>query len=257
MHSSDARGLRMILAVFAMLAAVEFLGPSAQAQQFNTDNYLSMPYGTATFLITHGARNSTVITSFSLAPKWEFFATANLYWKRGEEQATEHFSTNLYAKRMFYENAAQNGGFAVMGGVGNNPAYYKRGEITNSFETFWASAPLSLPFAKGLLLLDIMPGFQVDFDRGVSKATSTSFTHSTRLAVYHIVPQSAIVGEVYGSVGSGFSNGEYKAGVRWEPNKSFALAVTYGHGLDGSPGAGFEVGFMLFTPRFLCRGGCK
>ena len=49
-----------------------------------------------------------------------------------------------------------------MGGVGGTPGYYERGELTNSFETYWAAAPLTLPFAKGKVLWDLMPGLSVD-----------------------------------------------------------------------------------------------
>lgn len=94
----------------------------------------------ATFVMTHGARNSTILSSFSLAPNWEFFAGSNMYWKNDKEQETVHFSTSLYAKHMFYENRAKTGGFAVMGGVGGNPGYFKRAEVTNSFGS--CSSPL-------------------------------------------------------------------------------------------------------------------
>ncbi len=240
-----------------VIVAMGLLVPAARAQQFNSDNYLTMPHGTATFVVTHGQRTSAMISSFALAPNWEFFVQANLLWKDEKDDAAEHFSTNLYAKYMFFENAAKSGGFAVMGGLGGNPGYYKRGELTNSFRTVWAASPLTLPFVGNKVLLDLMPGFEADFDRGGSKATSWLFTYSTRVAIYGIIPNSAIVAEVYGSKGQGPSHSEYKAGLRWEPNPLFALAATYGATLDGSPGAGAEVGFILFTPRFLCRGGCK
>ena len=55
---------RPAMTCLLVLAVATVLAPGASAQQFNTDNYLSMPYGTATFVITHGARNSTVVNSF-------------------------------------------------------------------------------------------------------------------------------------------------------------------------------------------------
>lgn len=254
---NNAGWLARHLGVVTVIVAMGLLAPAARAQQFNSDNYLTMPYGTATFVVTHGQRSSTMISSFALAPNWEFFVQAYLFWKDDTTGAAEHFSTNLYAKYMFVENAAKTGGFAVMGGVGGNPGYYQRGELTNSFRTVWAASPLTLPFLGNKVLLDLMPGFEGDFDRGGSKTTSWLFTYSTRVAIYGIIPRSAIVAEVYGSTGQGAPHSEYKAGVRWEPNPLFALAVTYSAGLDGSPGAGAEAGFILFTPRFLCRGGCQ
>jgi len=79
-------GPRRPAVTFLLALAVATVPSRALAQQFNTDNYLSMPYGTATFLITHGTRNSTVVTSFALAPNWEFFAVANLFWERGSDE---------------------------------------------------------------------------------------------------------------------------------------------------------------------------
>lgn len=105
-----------------------------------------------------------------------------MFWSNGDNQVTDHFSTNLYAKHQCYENAAKNGGFAVMGGVGSNPGYFKRGEITSSFRTYRASAPVTLPFLRGELLLDLMPGLLVDLERGAARQAITSFTHSTRAA---------------------------------------------------------------------------
>lgn len=240
----------------AMILVMPGVIPPASAQQFNSDNYLTMPYGTETVVVTYGTRNATIVTSFALAPSWEFFVQANLFRESEQDEALEHFSTNMYAKYMFVENEAKNGGFAVMGGIGGTPGYYHRGEVTNSFRTYWASAPLTLPFVKGRVLLDLMPGFQVDLDRGPANTAAWSVTHSTRVNIYGIVPQSAIVGEIYGSSGHGATHTEYKAGLRWEPHPKFALAATYSRSLDGTPGAGFEVGFILFSPRFLCRGGC-
>lgn len=235
---------------FALAAA------PASAQQFNSDNYLTMPYGTVTIVMTHGERNSTIVNTFSLAPNWEFNVLSNLFWKNHQPGSVEHFTTNLYAKYMLFENSAHDGGVAVMGGLGGNPGYYDQGERTNSFETFWASAPLTVPF-RGVVFLDLMPGFSVDVNRDRSGSNTSSFTHSTRVAVYHVVPKSALVGEIYGSTGDGGSSSEYKAGIRWEPHPQFAMAATFSRALDGSRGAGAEIGLMLFTPRFLCRGGCK
>ncbi|HSM16917.1 MAG TPA: hypothetical protein VK845_07960 [Gemmatimonadales bacterium] len=41
-----------------------------------------------------------------------------------------------------------------------------------------------------------------------------SFTYSTRAAVYGLVPESAVVGEVYGT--EGVTEPQYRVGVRWE-----------------------------------------
>jgi len=100
-----------------------------------------------------------------------------------------------------------------------------------------------------------MPGGVVNTDWGSAKTTASAFTYSTRAALYGIIPKSAIVGEVFGAAGTAHS--DPKAGIRWEPNYNVTVAATYGSALNGSEGAGFEIGVMIFTPRFLCRGGCK
>jgi hypothetical protein len=46
-------------------------------------------------------------------------------------------------------------------------------------------------------------------------------------------------------------------GLRWEPSKYAVFAFTYGQEFNGTNGAGFELGAMLFTPPFACLGGCK
>jgi len=55
--------------------------PTQGGERWNTDNYITMPYGVATFCITTGERNTLILPSFSLAPKWEFFAGASLLWE--------------------------------------------------------------------------------------------------------------------------------------------------------------------------------
>jgi hypothetical protein len=247
------RGARL----FLLAVAAGAVAPGAAAQQFNTDNYLAMPHGTGTFLLTYGQSYAVLLNSFSLFPSWEFFAGATMYWSENDASSTDSFSTTLYVKKMFYENAEKNGGFAVMGGSGGFPGYLEKGEIVGSFRTYWIAAPLSVPLFKERLLWDIMPGTVVERDLPREKGAAWAFTYSTRFALYGVVPQSAIVGEVFGAEGGAGSAAEYKAGLRWEPSPSVVVALTYGSALDGSKGAGLEAGVMVFTPRFLCFGGCK
>jgi hypothetical protein len=65
------------------------------------------------------------------------------------------------------------------------------------------------------------------------------------------------VGEVFGTEGEAYSPSEYKIGLRWEPSQYAVIALTYGQEFNGSNGAGFEFGIMLFTPPFACFGGCN
>jgi hypothetical protein len=62
-------------------------GPAAQAQQFNSDNYLSKPHGVATVILTAGPRDLMWMTTFSLFPKWEFTAAAYLFHEDNDRKA--------------------------------------------------------------------------------------------------------------------------------------------------------------------------
>lgn len=101
-----------------------------------------------------------------------------------------------------------------------------------------------------------MPGATYNQEYGTQKETAWGFLYSSRLAIYKIVPQSAIVAEVFGTEGDAYSKPQYKAGVRWE-SKYVIAALTYGGAVDGSQGGGIEFGVMVLTPPFLCMGGCK
>ena len=108
-----------------------------------------------------------------------------------------------------------------------------------------------------MLSLDLNPGVIVNTEYGDSDKHEWGFTYSSRLAVYKVVPQSAIVGEVFGAAGGAYATPQYRVGVRWEPSKTFVAAVSWAAGLDGSTGGGAEIGFLLFSPRFACFKGCK
>ena len=224
---------------------------SVKAQQFNTDNYLTMPQGTCTFVLTAGQRNATFINSFALIQNWEFFAQANLYWEDKDQNLPQHFTTNLYFKYMFYENKNKTGGFAAFLGYGQAPGYYNQSQFLDRHTNIWTAVPITIPFFDNMISWDLMPGGMVDFDYGNNKKTAWGFSYSTRLAIYKIIPQSAIVGEYYGTAGELYSEPEYKVGIRWEPNDTVIPAITYGSAIDGLSGPGFEIGVVIFTPRFL------
>ncbi len=71
-----------------------------------------------------------------------------------------------------------------------------------------------------------------------------------RIAIYGIVPSSAIVGEVYGGVGAGENDPEYKAGIRWEPSENLNLALTYGAGPGVGRPVGLEIGVLVYSQLF-------
>ena len=245
-----SRPIAGIVTSLALVIVFTLLSPRAEAQQFNSDNYITMPHGTFTFLLTYGQHYSTIIGTASLFPGWEFNVGSTNYRKDVETNTTDHFSTTLYVKHMFYENKSKTGGWAVMGGTGTYPGYLEAGTVTDSFKSYWVSAPITFPFFNNTLSWDIMPGVTVNLNQGNKDETAWSFTYSTRLAVYKIIPRSAIVGEVFGAEGKGGSKPQFKVGVRWE-SEHVVIAATYGAALDGSQGAGFEIGCMLFSPPFL------
>jgi len=141
-------------------------------------------------------------------------------------------------------------------GTGMDPGYLGTYGLKDAFKTYWTNAPATIPLFDNKLSWDIMPGASITMDYGTHDVTAAAFTYSTRLAYYPTSPTWSIVGEVFGAEGDVTSIPEYKVGPRWEPNQHVVLALTYGQEFNGSNGAGWEVGAMLFTPPFLCLGGC-
>lgn len=248
---STATFLFLLLVVTTIVAA-----PGAQAQQFNSDNYWTAPHGTETTVLTLGEHYSTLLVVAALFPGWEFNIGTTLFRKDQEANTTDHFSALGYVKYMFYENKAKTGGLAAMGGTGLNPGYLEAGTTTSNLKTYWFSVPVTFPFNDGAISWDLLPGVAYNREYGTSNDTAWGATYSTRLAVYKVIPQSAIVGEVFGTAGEAYSEPQYRAGVRWE-TKYVITALTYGAALDGSRGAGVELGVMTLSPPFLCFGGCK
>lgn len=222
-----------------------------RAQQFNTDNYLTMSHGTATITMTTGGRNAGTILSFALVPKWEFFAQAFLFWENEKELVPQHFNVQGYAKYMFWVNKQNNGGGAAFLGFGKSPGYWEQTEFLKSHQNIWTAVPITLSLFNNTISWDLMPGALFDWSNSETGDPAWGFTYSTRVAVYKIIPKTAIVGEVYGTSGSAYSKPEYKIGLRWEPNRTIVPAITYGSALDGTSGARFEIGVTIFSPEFL------
>ena len=106
MTSKKFRQVEVI--VFLLLAILNCT--SGLAQQFNSDSWLSKPHGTVTLIPTYGQRNSMIMNTYSLFPKWEFTMAAYLYNDDDDPTTNDGYSTSLYVKYMFYENKAQTGG---------------------------------------------------------------------------------------------------------------------------------------------------
>lgn len=237
--------------LIGLLVVPFFFSPKLMAQQFNSDNYLTMPHGTGTFVLTTGERNSGMVSSFALIKNFEFFVQAFLFRDIRVDDYSQHFNTTVYAKYMFWVNEANTGGAAVFLGMGQSPGSFTQDGYSPLHKNYWTALPITIPFFNNTISWDIMPGAMVDLDYGNNKETAWGFTYSTRVAVYNVIPKTAIVGEVYGTEGQAYSKPEYKVGLRWEPNSFIVPAITYGGTFDGSLGAGFEIGVVIFSPQFL------
>ena len=228
------------------------------AQQYNSDSWISKPHGMVTLIPTVGERNSMIMNTYSLLPKWEFTMAFYLYNNDGDISTNDGNSTSLYAKYMFYENKAQTGGAAIKFGTGMRPGTISEDlRVKDAFRTYWTNMPVTIPFFNNSLSWDIMPGVSYTIDNGTIDNPGWSFTYSTRLAYYPFNPKASIVGEIFGSAGETGTLPEYKLGIRWEPNQFVVFAITYGQEFNGNNGAGFEIGGMFFSPPFLCLGGCN
>ncbi len=246
----DAKILLLLISVFAFL--------SSQAQQFNSDSYISKPHGMATIILTTGQRNTMFMNTFSLFPRWEFTAAAYIYRSDKNRLTDDGYSLSIYAKYMFYENEAKTGGFAMKAGRGLDPGYLDGEEkVKDASETYWTNAPATIPFFNNKLSIDLMPGASMTKRYEEENKDAWAFTYSTRVAYYPWNPKWALVGEIFGSEGQVDSHPEYRTGLRWEPSQYANIAFTYGAKLNGSSGAGWEIGMMLFSPPFACLKGCK
>ena len=242
----------------ALLSLCALAGSPARAQQFNSDSYISKPHGMVTSILTTGEHTTMFMMTFSLFPNWEFTAAGYMFNTDADRTTAEGTQGSVYAKYMFYENAAKTGGFAVKGGGGMKPAYVLDGSgYQSSSVTWWMNAPATIPFFNNRLSWDIQPGFSVTPNAGGTGNDKWAFTYSTRLAWYPKGPVWAVVGEAFGAAGEAKLDPEYNVGLRYEPNAHVNIAITYGAKFNGSPGQGFQIGAMLFSPPFLCFSGCS
>jgi len=239
-----------------LVAALAVIGAPAGAQQFNSDNQWTAPHGVGTFVLTAGQEYSALIATAALVEDWEFNLTLTRFPEDPENRTEDHFSGGFYVKHRLWENAAANGGFALMLGTGHSPSYLSEGEVTDTFRSWWANAVYTIPFRNGDVQLDLLPGFIATFDKNRQDKNTWNGAYSSRLAVYRIIPSSAIVGEVFGTVGEDYARPQYRVGIRWE-SPHVIVAGTYGRQFDGHGGARFELGVIVLTNplRIFCLGG--
>jgi hypothetical protein len=255
-HDRSTAVYTMYFSTFISLLLLVF--PKANAQQFNSDSWLSKPHGTITITPTTGERNSMLMTAYSLLPKWEFTIAMYLYNNDGDPLTDDGYSASLYAKYMFYQNKNETGGAAVKVGTGMRPGTIN-GEDKNkdAFQSYWMNVPVTFPLFNNKVSWDLMPGASVTKNYGQNETTAWGFTYSSRVAYNPFDPRWSIVGEVFGTEGEQTAIPEYKIGIRWEPSRYAVFALTYGQEFTDNDGAGFEFGVMLYTPPFACFGGCN
>jgi len=238
-------GLRPALIGSFSLVLLAFSWSGAAAQQFNSDNWWVLPHTTGMGLVSLGEQYTTGYLGYGFLPGWELDVAATLY-PADEGSKNAHYSTTTYVKRLIVENEALTNGASVMAGVGQGPGYYDSGVLVQDLKSYWACVPVTISLFDNLLSWDLMPGGTWNTSYGPAQEHASAFTYSSRLAIYKIIPRSAIVGEVFGAEGDADSPAQYKAGVRWE-SKYAVIALTYGDGLEGNQGAGLELGFIFLT----------
>ncbi|HEY4327326.1 MAG TPA: hypothetical protein VGN20_25285 [Mucilaginibacter sp.] len=240
------------------LVCLTILVNQAKAQQFNSDSWLSKPWGTVTIIPTVGQRNSMLMTTYSLFPRWEFTVAGYMYNDDNDPRTNDGYSVSLYGKYMFYENSDATGGASVKAGTGMRPGTISADyRAKDAFKSYFVNFPCTIPFFNNKLSVDLMPGTTFTTNYGETRTTAWGFTYSTRLAYYPFDTHWAVVPEVFGTEGQTYAQPEYKFGIRWEPSQYAVFAVSYGQEFHGNQGAGFEFGIMLFSPPFACFSGCK
>jgi hypothetical protein len=236
------------LAVFT-LPGVSF------AQQFAGDNQWVAPQGVATLVGTVGEDYSQAYLVAALLPDWEFNAQLTYYYDEPETRSDSYTALNLFAKHRFFESANGTTGYAAIAGTGVFPDRREQGEQAQAFDSWYLVGIGTYGFVDDQVLLDLLPGAVVNFDQGPSGDTAWGFSYTARLAVYGVVPSSALVAEVFGTAGEAFSEPSYRVGLRWEGVK-WVIAGSYSDAFDGSGGAGLELGVLYFTDPRFCIGGC-
>jgi len=236
--------------------ALLFIASQVQAQQFNSDNQWTAPHGVATLIGTFGEEYSALLAVAALLPGWEFNIGITRFEEDREFGTEAHNTGTFYLKHTISQNEAETGGTAILFGTGVNPSHIEQGEVTDTFDSWWVNGVVTFPFRDGAVTWDLLPGAVVNLNQDDQQDVAWGMTYSTRVAVYKVIPQSAIVVEVFGTTGEDHAEPQYRAGVRWE-SKHLIIAATYSAAFDGSDGAGFELGVMYLTDpkRFLCIGG--
>lgn len=246
---------RALLALCGLISVLACPSTSL-AQQFNGDNQWVAPHGVATLVGTVGEEYSQAYLIAALVPEWEFNLQLTHYYEDPDDDSDSFSVANAYVKRRLSENEAGTTGYAFFLGTGIFPDHREFGERMQAFESWYAMGIGTYGFLDDRVLLDLMPGVVANLDQGTAGDTAWGFSYASRVAVYGVIPSSAIVAEVFGTAGEAESKPGYRIGVRWESPKVI-VAATFSERFDGDGGAGFELGFLYLTDPRFCFGGCR
>ncbi len=231
-------------------------GERAEAQQFAGDNQWVAPHGVATAVLSVGEEYSQIYAIAALVPEWEFNVQLVQYYDDPRINTESFTATSLYVKRRLSESENGKTGYALLGGTGMFPEHLDEGEVANDWQSWWIMGVGTYGFMDDQVLLDVLPGVVANLDKEQTGQTAWGFTYTSRVAVYHVIPQSAVVAEVFGTTGEAYAPPSYRFGVRWESPK-WVAALTYSDAFNGSGGAGVEFGLMYFTEPRFCFKGCR
>ncbi|WP_296702173.1 hypothetical protein, partial [Algoriphagus sp.] len=232
--------LKLVIGLICLSSGTVF------SQQFAGDNQWVAPHGVATLVGTFGQRYMMLDVTVAVIQEWEFNLQATHYYKDPRNQTTSYTSPSFYIKRRLWQNKSETAGYALFAGTGIYPQHLDQEEVTSTFRSWWAMGVATFAFAENKILWDILPGVVANLDHKQSGDTAWGFSYSSRVAVYKIIPSSAIVAEVFGTAGDASSPISYRAGVRWE-SKHVIIAGTYSDSFDGSIAAGLEIGIVVLT----------
>lgn len=252
------RGCRRCLAFGLWLALMVLTVSPAAAQQFNGDNQWVAPHGVGTFVLTVGQEYSTLFAIAALLPETEFNIGVTHFVDKPLELTEGHYSGIFWVKRRLFENEAGNAGWSVSAGTGVDPSYLAAGTVTDTFQSWFVNTSYTFAFRDGDVTWDLLPGVMVNLDQDQTGENAWGMTYASRAAVYKIIPQSAIVGEIFGTTGEAYAEPTWRLGVRWESPRVI-VAATYGDTFSGAGSPRFEIGVMVMTNqlKFFCLGKCR
>ncbi len=134
-----------------------FVFGAAEAQQFNSDNQWTAPHGVSTLIATVGEEYSALLAVAALYPHTEFNVGLTRFTAHPEKRTDAHNSGISYIKRTMRENEAANGGWSLSVGTRVSPSYLEQGEITHTFQSWFATTDRSTACSTALAAEEVKP----------------------------------------------------------------------------------------------------